>query len=343
MAAAEPAAGPAPAARTRVVDDADRRILAALIGDARLTNRALARAVHLSPSPALRRRRLLEASGVIRRYTTIVDPDVLGLHVAAFVEVTLERGDPDGNEAFRQAALRHPEVADCFAVAGDADFFLKILAPDMAAYSVFVNETLRRLPGVRRTGINLILDPHPAVFAFSGEATQPDMREPPGGAGGRFGLDALDRRILAHMVADCRVSGVALARRTGASPATCMRRIARMERAGVIHGYTALIEPKALGLSAVAFVGLVLDRGAGARPAAIRDTLLARREVAAAHETAGDVDLMLRVTVANVEGFSEFVKDCLHRLPTIARISSSFVVYPAPRLFCDYGAVRAPY
>lgn len=332
--------GAAAADPARALDDADRRILAALVADARLTNRALARAVHLSPSPALRRRRLLEEHGVIRRYTTIVDPDVLGLHVAAFVEVTLARGDPDGDEAFRDAALSHPEVADCFAVAGDADFFLKILAPDMTAYSVFIQETLRRLPGVRRTGINLILDPHPAVFAFQGDAG-PDVLATPEGAGARFALDTVDRRILAQLLADSRISGVDLARRTRTSPATCMRRIARMESEGTIRGYTALVEPKALGLTAVAFVGLVLDRGAGDQAVGIRETLLARPEVAAAHETAGDVDLMLRVTVANVEGFSAFVKDCLHRLPAVARISSSFVVYPAPRLFCDYGAVGA--
>jgi Lrp/AsnC family leucine-responsive transcriptional regulator len=134
--------------RQAALDDIDRRILARLQDNARLTNVELAEAVGLSPSPCLRRVRDLEGSGVIRRYVALLDPATVGLPVSVFVNVTLERQIEAALERFEAAILKRPEVMECYLMTGDADYLLRVVTADLSAYERFLVEHLTRVPGV---------------------------------------------------------------------------------------------------------------------------------------------------------------------------------------------------
>jgi Lrp/AsnC family transcriptional regulator, leucine-responsive regulatory protein len=134
--------------RTGGLDAIDRRILARLQDNARLTNVELAEAVGLSPSPCLRRVRELEQSGTIRRYVALLDPAAIGLPVSVFVNVTLERQVETALERFEAAILKRPEVMECYLMTGDADYLLRVVTADLSAYERFLVEHLTRVPGV---------------------------------------------------------------------------------------------------------------------------------------------------------------------------------------------------
>lgn len=131
-----------------MLDAIDRRILGALQRDARLTNVQLAEEVGLSPSPCLRRVRILEKSGVINGYHANLDRGGLGLGLTVFVGVKVERHHEEPAEAFREAIQALPEVISCHLVSGEPDFLLLVVVPDLAGYEGFLLGTLLKLPGV---------------------------------------------------------------------------------------------------------------------------------------------------------------------------------------------------
>ena len=130
------------------IDRTDVKILDLLQEEARLPNVELAQAVGLSPSPCLRRVRLLEEGGVIRRYVTLLDPAKVGLPVSVFVQITLERQVESALQVFEDAVRKHPEVMECYLMTGDADYLLRVVAPDLESYQRFLLDNLTRIPGV---------------------------------------------------------------------------------------------------------------------------------------------------------------------------------------------------
>jgi Lrp/AsnC family leucine-responsive transcriptional regulator len=130
------------------LDAFDRKILAALQRDGRLSNVQLAEEIGLSPSPCLRRVRMLEEAGVIRGYQAILDRDEVGLGMTIFVGIKVERHTDERAEAFRQAVTALPEVISAFLVSGESDFLLQVVVPDLRAYDRFVTGKLLKLPGV---------------------------------------------------------------------------------------------------------------------------------------------------------------------------------------------------
>jgi Lrp/AsnC family leucine-responsive transcriptional regulator len=130
------------------LDAIDRRILAALQRDGRLTNVQLAEEVGLSPSPCLRRVRLLEEAGVIGGYHALLHRGEVGLGLTVFVSVKVERHRDAEARMFRDAVLALPEMVSCHLVSGEADFLLQVVVPDLAAYERFLLGTLLKLPGV---------------------------------------------------------------------------------------------------------------------------------------------------------------------------------------------------
>ncbi len=134
--------------RQMALDAIDRRVLAALQDNARIPNVELAEAVGLSPSPCLRRVRALEESGVIRRYVTLIDPGMVGLPVSVFVNVSLERQVVKALHKFEAAVLTRPEVMECYLMTGDADYLLRVVCADLAAYERFLLQHLTVVQGV---------------------------------------------------------------------------------------------------------------------------------------------------------------------------------------------------
>ena len=130
------------------IDPTDRKILAALQDDGRMSIQALSKAVGLSPSPCLRRVRILEDEGVIRRYVAMVDQRAVGLPVSVFASVRLERQREEELDRFASAVSDWPEVVECYLMTGRQDYLLRIVVPDLDAYEAFLKEKLTRLDGV---------------------------------------------------------------------------------------------------------------------------------------------------------------------------------------------------
>lgn len=139
------------------LDRTDRRLLALLQGDGRLSVAELARRVHLSPTPCLERVRRLERDGYIRGYAADLDPAKLGAALLAFVEILLDRTTPDVFTRFRDAMVGLDPVQECHMVAGGFDYLLKVRVRDMAAYRRFL-EQLAAIPGVQQTHTYVVME-----------------------------------------------------------------------------------------------------------------------------------------------------------------------------------------
>ena len=130
------------------LDAIDRRILAVLQENARVSNVELAESAGVSASPCWRRVRELERTGVISRYVTLVDPAALGLPVSVFIQVSLEKQVESALEVFENAILQRPEVMECYLMTGDADYMLRVVVADLEAYERFLMDHLTRVPAV---------------------------------------------------------------------------------------------------------------------------------------------------------------------------------------------------
>jgi Lrp/AsnC family leucine-responsive transcriptional regulator len=139
------------------LDRTDRRILALLQADGRLSVAELARRVHLSATPCLERLRRLERDGYIRGYSAELDPARLGAGLIAFVEILLDRTTPDVFNRFKEAVLSLDPVQECHMVAGGFDYLLKVRVADMAAYRGFL-EQLAAIPGVQQTHTYVVME-----------------------------------------------------------------------------------------------------------------------------------------------------------------------------------------
>jgi DNA-binding Lrp family transcriptional regulator len=139
------------------IDRYDLQILAALQRDGQATNAALGEAASLSASQISRRIQRLEEAKVIAGYAALLDPHTLGLGVIAYAHVILERHDRTRPAEFERAVKAMPEVLECFAVTGEADYLLRIVAPDLAAFSELMMKRLLDLPGVAQVKTNIAL------------------------------------------------------------------------------------------------------------------------------------------------------------------------------------------
>ncbi|MBS0375436.1 MAG: Lrp/AsnC ligand binding domain-containing protein [Proteobacteria bacterium] len=140
-----------------VLDRIDRRLLALLQADGRLSVAELARQVHLSPTPCLERVRRLEREGYIRGYAADLDPAKLGAGLIAFVEVQLDRTTPDVFNRFRDGVIGLAPVQECHMVAGGFDYLLKVRTGDMTQYRRFL-EDLAALAGVEQTHTYVVME-----------------------------------------------------------------------------------------------------------------------------------------------------------------------------------------
>lgn len=129
-------------------DPFDRAILDQLQRDARISNVALAERVNLSPAPCLRRVRDLESAGVIRRHVTLLDPQALGLDVSVFIQVRLEKQIGSALRTFEETIEACPEVMECYLMTGDADYLLRVVAPNLDALQKFIVNRLATVPHI---------------------------------------------------------------------------------------------------------------------------------------------------------------------------------------------------
>ncbi|WP_327581609.1 Lrp/AsnC family transcriptional regulator [Nonomuraea sp. NBC_00507] len=139
------------------MDVVDRKILAELQKDGRLTVTDLADRVQLSVSRCQRRLRELERTGVIRGYHAVVNAAALGLGFEVLAFATLRQENQDTLTAFDEAVAAIPHVVQAQRLFGDPDYLLRVVAADLAAYQRLYDEKLVRLPGVQRLSSTIVM------------------------------------------------------------------------------------------------------------------------------------------------------------------------------------------
>ncbi|MAS87948.1 MAG: ArsR family transcriptional regulator [Micavibrio sp.] len=139
------------------LDKIDRSILRDLQANGRMTNVELAANAGISAPPCLRRVRALEDYGYIQSYHADLSASMLGYGVAVFANVALEDTSEKDLQAFIKAVEKMDLVRDCYMIAGDMDFTLRIVAKDWDAYQRFITEELTALKNVRSVKSSLIM------------------------------------------------------------------------------------------------------------------------------------------------------------------------------------------
>jgi len=140
------------------IDGFDRKILALLQQDARLTNNELSAKVNLSPSQCSRRRQRLEDEGYVRSYRAVLDRERLGFPLVNIITVTLSTHNRDNARHFARLLERLPEVQEAHALTGEMDYILKVVTPDLRSLADFVNGVLLPHDSVQHVKTAIVLE-----------------------------------------------------------------------------------------------------------------------------------------------------------------------------------------
>ncbi|MEO5336208.1 MAG: Lrp/AsnC family transcriptional regulator [Magnetospirillum sp. WYHS-4] len=144
-------------------------------------------------------------------------------------------------------------------------------------------------------------------------------------------LDETDLRILAALQADGRLTNVDLAARIGLSPSPCLRRVRRLEDAGAIRGYRAILDPERLGLGVRVFVAAGIDHAKDPGGEGFQAAVRALPEVVACYVVSGDSDFLLEVVAADLAAYSDLVLGTLLKLPGVTGVKSNFAIATVKR------------
>ena len=139
------------------IDTFDRKMLALLQEDARLTNNDLSERVNLSASQCSRRRQRLEEDGYIKGYHAVLDRDKLGFSLVNVISVTLATHNRDNARRFAELMERLPDVLEAHALTGEMDYFVKVVTPDLKSLAEFVNDVLLPHESVQHVKTSIVL------------------------------------------------------------------------------------------------------------------------------------------------------------------------------------------
>ena len=139
-------------------------------------------------------------------------------------------------------------------------------------------------------------------------------------------MDRTDIRILEQLQRDGRLSHIDLAERVGLTPTPCTRRVRRLEKAGIIRGYAAIVDPKRVGQNVAAYIQIKLDRHTDDVIERFRRTLEECPEVVAAHAMTGEMDFLLQVVVPDLDALGRFTLHQLLKLSGVRDVRSSLVL-----------------
>ncbi|AQT75242.1 MULTISPECIES: Lrp/AsnC family transcriptional regulator [Streptomyces] len=159
-------------------------------------------------------------------------------------------------------------------------------------------------------------------------------------------MDAVDLQIIRELQTDGRLSNQELADRVRLSPSPCLRRVRRLEEAGLIRGYTAMVDQVAYGLPVTVFVRIRLERHTAQAVRLFEEHVAGIEHIQDCYLMAGSSDYLLRVVIEDLEAYEALVRHRIHAIPGIASIESSFAygsvkqsrTYPKPAP----GASRRP-
>ncbi|MCT4373003.1 Lrp/AsnC family transcriptional regulator [Yangia mangrovi] len=143
-------------------------------------------------------------------------------------------------------------------------------------------------------------------------------------------IDYIDDRILRVLAAEGRISNLALAERVGLSASACLRRVAALEKSGVIRGYRAVLSPEKTGIGFVAYVTVGLGVHTKESQLAFERVITRAPEVKECHNITGNVEYLLRIEVTDLAAYKEFHTEVLGTLPQVSAITS-YVVMGSPK------------
>jgi DNA-binding Lrp family transcriptional regulator len=139
------------------MDAVDRKILAVLQAEGRLTITELAQRVSLTVAPCHRRLRELERTGAIRGYRAVIDPAAIGLGFEVLVYVTMDREDASTIAGFERGLAAIPQIRHAERLFGDPDYLIRVATADLASYQTLRDERLATLPGVHRVSSTIVM------------------------------------------------------------------------------------------------------------------------------------------------------------------------------------------
>jgi Lrp/AsnC family leucine-responsive transcriptional regulator len=139
-------------------------------------------------------------------------------------------------------------------------------------------------------------------------------------------LDAIDRRIVAELQTNARLSNIELAERVGLSPSPCLRRVKRLEREGTIDGYRASLQRSRIGLGFSVFLGVKINVHANEEAQRFEQAVVEMPEVVACHLVSGEADYFLEVVVPDLEEYQRFLVGKLLNLPIVREVRSNIAI-----------------
>ena len=142
--------------------------------------------------------------------------------------------------------------------------------------------------------------------------------------------DRINQHILQELSRDGRISNLELAERVGLSPSACLRRVQELERAGVITGYRAVLDPAAIGVGFVTYIGVGLGEHTKEAQAAFERAMSSAPEVVECHNITGTIEYLLRVECADLKSYKQFHTEILGTSPFVTAITT-YVVMGSPK------------
>ena len=140
------------------MDKIDISIIRALQQNGKLTNQELSDKIGLSPSPCLRRVRILENNGTIRGYSASVDQKAYGLPITIFVHIRLQSHTGEVVQKFEQSVRDLENVLECYLLAGSDDYLLRVALADLEEYNEFLREKIHKIPGIASIDSHFAVD-----------------------------------------------------------------------------------------------------------------------------------------------------------------------------------------
>jgi len=138
-------------------DPIDKKILKVLQADARLNTKQIAGKIGLTVTPTYERLKKIEQSGVIKEYVALLDRDKIGKTIVAFINVSLQLHYKPLINSFEKAIIKVPEVMECFHVAGNFDYLLKVVVKDMNSYQNFLSNKLATIENIAHVQSSFVM------------------------------------------------------------------------------------------------------------------------------------------------------------------------------------------
>lgn len=159
-----------------VLDHHDVRLLNELQRDSRQTVQQLADHVGLSGTPCWKRVKEMEAAGIIRGYTALIDREKVGLQLAVIAELNLTQHSEEQVRRFERAVADCPQIVSCYSTTGQSDYVIKVLVADVQAYERFLHEVAFQLPGVTHVRSSVVLKEVKSELRLPIEAPSPSPK-----------------------------------------------------------------------------------------------------------------------------------------------------------------------